>query len=383
MQSTKAPESLREKEAIELYGTLLEHCDAFAFQLESAPTTGYLHFQGYFELTNKKRFVTIQNNIRKFEFLEPIKGKPHQAWAYATKLETRVLGPWTWGEVTVEGQRTDIADFRDAISSGLDDLQLWDKFPNCMARYHRMPIDIRGVKPPKREKPLEVALFFGPPGTGKTDFAHQCAEDLGLTAYELPIGKDFWVTKSMYGKKFIIIDEFKSNVSLKDLLKLLDKRPIEAPVKGAFMWWMPDVIIITTNISPWHWYEYNDRDMEREALFRRIGKTFIFQKNTLCVPDPKEIDINDYTAFGQELPTFMKKRKNLQEDNASYKKMKIDLLQAQLAFFTKQTLLKEGKDWKAVPTFKPSYMRPEYATNLEDDVPLSTTDVDIDMDAVD
>lgn len=370
MQSLDCPEDIREMEATRLYAKLIDYCDCFAFQLEVGDTKNLVHFQGYFETIIKKRHTTIQNEMGHFNYLEPIKGSPQQAWAYATKESTRLYGPWTLGELTMEGKRTDLIDFRNAIQSGSDDTKLWELFPNCMGRYRNMPSDIRAVTKPKRENPLEVALFFGPPGTGKTDYAHECAEALGVEAYELPIGKDFWVTKSIYGKKLVIIDEFKSNVSLKDLLKLLDKRPIEAPMKGNFMWWMPDTIIITTNVSPWYWYEYNDRDFEREALFRRIGRTFKFEKNAEKKPKPVEIDINDPGAFGDQQPTFNAKRKNNFEEIANYKKMKIDLLQAQLSFFTKQTMLKEGKDWAPVNTskgFKPSYTRKEYQVNLQDD----------------
>ena len=77
-----------EAQAEELCAKLADTCEKYAFQAEAAPTTGYKHFQGYFELNNKNRFEWIQNNIRKFEFLQERKGSPHQAWTYATKQET-------------------------------------------------------------------------------------------------------------------------------------------------------------------------------------------------------------------------------------------------------------------------------------------------------
>jgi len=61
-----------------LYGALLEISDCFAYQKESAPQTGYLHFQGYLELVNKNRHTWIQNHLKQygyhFEFLQPAKG---------------------------------------------------------------------------------------------------------------------------------------------------------------------------------------------------------------------------------------------------------------------------------------------------------------------
>ena len=51
-------------------------------------------------------------------------------------------------------------------------------------------------------------------------------------------------------------------------------------MKQSFQWWCPDVVVITSNISPWNWYHYNDRDYERQALFRRLktGGVYKFEK---------------------------------------------------------------------------------------------------------
>jgi len=93
-----------EEDGWRLYGVLVPLCQCFAFQLESAPTTGYLHFQGYLELINKNRKTWILNQLQKegcdFQYCQPIKGSPLQAWTYATKDETRVLGPWLYGEIS-------------------------------------------------------------------------------------------------------------------------------------------------------------------------------------------------------------------------------------------------------------------------------------------
>jgi len=63
------------------------------------------------------------------------------------------------------------------------------------------------------------------------------------------------------------------------------------------MWWLPDIIVITTNRSPYDWYNFNARDKEREALFRRITKSFVFRNNAERVPKPVEVDINIQANF--------------------------------------------------------------------------------------
>lgn len=120
----------------------------------------------------------------------------------------------------------------------------------------------------------------------------------GYQPYVLPIGKDFWLTPAIVGKNFVIIEDFKSNLGLKDLLNLLDVYPIEVPIKGGFTWWIPHIIVVTTNRSPHDWYAYNDRDDEKEAVFRRFtGGAYRFDKTLLKQPQPIEVDIRNPAHF--------------------------------------------------------------------------------------
>lgn len=316
-----------------LIGQLIDHCEKYVFQLECSPTTGYYHYQGYFELHNKQRFEWVQSHIGPFEFLQERKGNPVQAWKYCCKQETQVYGPWMYGEPTLAERGNNKASelFVKDVKSGMSDEMLSEAHPSMYLQRIRGMDRLRQIMKPVRKEPLEVYLFYGPPGVGKTEFAYEQARLAGQEPYELPIGKDFWTSVTIHQKQWVIIDEFKSNLALKDLLKLLDNRVIEVPMKGGFNWWCPDVVIITTNVSPWNWYQYKERDFERQALFRRLktGGCYKFEKNDDRVPRPIEIDIEDQSAFGPvEQQTFGRTTPKYKSAMETYFELKLKRMQA-------------------------------------------------------
>lgn len=201
-----------------------------------------------------------------------------------------------------KGGRTDTNELYALLKAGKSDLELMDADFSAYARHRNAIADYRSYIRPERKDPLEIYLFYGAPGTGKTKFAIQ---QLGPDYYRLPIcDKEFWLTPSACNKKMILIDEFRSNVPLANLLQILDENPIEVPKKHGYVWWLPDVIVITSNRSPWNWYKYETRDMEREALFRRFdnGGVYRFYKRPDKVPTPVRIDIENPADFSYDTP---------------------------------------------------------------------------------
>lgn len=75
----------------------LFNCKRYVFQLEQAPSTGNLHFQGYCEFKNKKTKNGVKNVIDKKTHWEPAKRDAHTNWVYCTKDDTRIRGPWVKG----------------------------------------------------------------------------------------------------------------------------------------------------------------------------------------------------------------------------------------------------------------------------------------------
>lgn len=203
-----------------------------------------------------------------------------------------------------KGGRTDRNNIFAMVKAGMNDLEIMEADFAGFCRFDRGIQRYRSCITPVRTTPMELLLFYGEPGTGKTKFATAQLSMIGKP-YRMPVSDKLWTTPGFQVKaKHIIIDEFKSNIGLTNLLQILDDEPVEVEYKGGFQWWMPDIIIITTNRSPWNWYKYETRDMEREALFRRFTGCFRFDKNQDRVPKPYEIDINNPADFHYAEPVI-------------------------------------------------------------------------------
>lgn len=266
----------REEHAMFLYRKLEAECGCFAFQLESAPTTGYLHYQGYMELGNKKRKRWILENIQPFEYLAPSKGTPKQAWNYSTKEDTRVAGPWTFGEpfAAENASKKPTELFVDAIKAGSTDMDLVQEHPSCFLRHDADKVRMALKHKPKPRDHIEVYLFYGAPGTGKSYAARQLYPDI----YDVPPQNkgSFFITPDGSEAEVILLEDFDGNMPLKDFNRYIDPYVMRVHVKGKFAWWCPQIIIITSNTLPSQWYNYDHRQDVFGQIRRRITMCFDF-----------------------------------------------------------------------------------------------------------
>lgn len=77
------------------------------------------------------------------------------------------------------------------------------------------------------------------------------------------------------------------------------------------MWWLPHIIVVTTNRSPHDWYDYNARDDEKKAVLRRFTGAYRFDHNPEGIPTPKEVDIFDPSKFIIATPLVVSERQTL------------------------------------------------------------------------
>lgn len=133
----------------------------------------------------------------------------------------------------------------------------------------------------RREKPKEAPIvywFYGPTGSGKTRKAIQMA------------GDDYWISHDNLkwfdgytGQRVAIIDDFRTaDCSFNFLLRLLDRYKLDVPVKGAYTYWDPKTIIITTPRSiddTFKNHETGEVYEDIEQVKRRVHREVEFPMN--------------------------------------------------------------------------------------------------------
>lgn len=83
---------------------LPEYVKYVVYQLEVG-AEGTEHYQGYMELSGKHSFKKLHSiyGLERAHF-ETRRGSAAQAITYCTKKDTRVDGPWEWGEPKEQGK---------------------------------------------------------------------------------------------------------------------------------------------------------------------------------------------------------------------------------------------------------------------------------------
>lgn len=231
-------------------------------QVEVAPETGRYHLQAFGVLGSKKRLTQLKKIDGRAHW-ERMQGTPAQAKAYCTKQETRVEGPWEFGELKSAGRPATLEEVAKVVKTGATDEEIAEDFGVLWIRHYkgirslRMALKITG---PQRDWEPEIWVLWGPSRTGKSAFAHVNWPD----AYWKDFGEPWW--DNYAGQETIVIDDMRPGyMPLTTAQHLLDRYPMHLPVKGAYVECLARRIVITTNLRPDEWYE---KDVHHTILGR-------------------------------------------------------------------------------------------------------------------
>lgn len=239
---------LGDDDARELDPSLWPHCTYCVFQLEMAPTTGQLHWQGYAEFNMPMRFTALHklDGLETAHF-EARKGTAKQASDYCKK--EGALAPFVeWGTLSSQGARSDLVAVFEAAKNAPRLRDVAEEHPASFIRYTRGINAVRSMFQVQRSWVTRLYFYIGRSGCGKTRAASVHSDE----AYWKPPGK-WW--DGYDGQEVVICDEFYgSTMPFSELLRLCDRHPLRVETKGGSVQFLAKKLIFTSNQHPQHWY---------------------------------------------------------------------------------------------------------------------------------
>lgn len=239
------------------------------YQLEKAPTTGQLHWQGVVRFKSCFRLKGVKRELGSNTIHAEVAKSWDKAVQYVEKEESAVAGTLKeFGEDLGQGARMDLRAVGDKIKRGARLQDIAHSYPEVVLKY---PGGVRTlVSASHRAKMMlnrKCAVLIGPTGCGKTRFVYDSFEHEEV--YNV-----FDISKPWFdgyeGQRVALFDECgKGMMSFDYLKKLTDIYPMDVPIKGGSAPWTPEVVILTSNESMENWWE-TISEAHLRALRRRI-----------------------------------------------------------------------------------------------------------------
>lgn len=200
-----------------------------AFQLEQGKE-GTKHHQIYISFKNAKTFDTIKKLFPEAH-IEAMQGTPQQASDYCTKSDSRLYDPIIYGELPIQGKRSDLEDIYYMITSGSSDMEIRETYPSQYIRYKNKLKEIRQEVLEEKFKDnfrdLEVIYLCDLPGIGKTRYIMEkygYDKVFRVSNYKNPFD-------TYKGEDILVFEEFRSSLPIEQMLNYLDGYPIRLPAR--------------------------------------------------------------------------------------------------------------------------------------------------------
>lgn len=201
--------------------------------------------------------------------IEAMRGTPADSLKYCSKED---LTPFVIGDMPTPGKRNDIHTAVERIQAGesLKDLAKDTDGGVAIVKFHKgLNALISLLTPIRRDAPF-VYWIHGKTGTGKTRCCVEYSE-VQDRQYWMSNGSLQWFD-GYVNEPVAILDDLRScHAKFSFLLRLLDRYTFDVPIKGGFVRWQPEVILITSPYDPaTMWSLRNDED--KHQLVRRCTK---------------------------------------------------------------------------------------------------------------
>ncbi|AYP28862.1 MAG: putative viral replication protein [Cressdnaviricota sp.] len=231
--------------------------------------SGTEHYQGYVECTSSVRYSYFKAALPGAHW-ERRMGTREQARDYCQKDDSRVDGPWIYGEWIAKepGKRNDLARLKDLLDQGKSEKQILEEDFGIWARHYRAIERYHMLSTTPRDWKTELHILCGSPGCGKSKF---CKEEAPLAYWKE--NNKWW--DGYCGQEDIVIDDFYGWLPWNTLLRLTDRYPMNLETKGGTVVCRAKRVFITSNTLWTDWYK--DPKCDTRALTRRITRLYLDQ----------------------------------------------------------------------------------------------------------
>ena len=207
-----------------------------------------------------------------------MRGTIDQAIAYCCKADSADAdAPFGFTEegtrplsAGTSGGRSDLKAVASLVQGGATIGAVASAHPVSVILYGRGIGQLIGLQHKPRSGPTLVYWYYGPTGTGKT----RAASDACVNPYWKSASHKWW--DGYEAHEDVIIDDYRTNFcSFNELLRLLDRYPMQVEIKGGSREFCPKRIYITTPKNPTDtWNLRSEEDLGQ--LSRRITEVVHF-----------------------------------------------------------------------------------------------------------
>nr|QXP07582.1 MAG: replication associated protein [Arizlama virus] len=245
------------------------------FQREKCPTTGRLHWQGYVEWELPMEYEKMSEElVLENVHYEARQGSPLQASEYCKKSASRIEGTSfkEYGKLSAQGSRTDITSFVDELKTGRRFRDVVMDHAGTYVKFHRGLEKLHSMMAMSKPREVTVEFYHGSAGVGKSSRVWESI----LSEYEkgnVYLATDHpngWMD-GYYDQEIIYFDDFAGLTPLREILRLCDRYPTAAWVKGGRVQIHVKKVIFTANNPPESMYNSDAAWLRRLTVIREVN----------------------------------------------------------------------------------------------------------------
>ncbi len=233
------------------HGRSGEIASYIVFGREGRGPGGTPHLQGFVAFRSRQRGTQVKAFLGGRAHVEVARASSDEAIAYCCKegdFEEYGTRP---AQRVGAGRRSDLERIRSGIAGGVSTLEIAEQHFGTWIYHRRAFSAYRDLLSAPRSTPSAVHVYWGGTGVGKTRRVLELEPELWIASDNQLQWFDGYA-----GQAAALFDDFVGckNRKFGFLLRLLDRYPMNVPVKGGFVNWRLLRIYITSNLPPEHWF---------------------------------------------------------------------------------------------------------------------------------